>query len=180
MIDEPRSTTAWRQGGRGEVRAGERFTKLLEGHGVLVLHDRRVPGHGKSNVDHIAIGPAGVLVIDTKTHKGKIRTERWGGLFSPRHSVLVINGQDQTCLVTGVERQLDYVRNALQDPTVEIRGALCFPFVQELPLFSQLTVRDLVIDGPKPIAKLARRPGPLSAEEVHQLWERLGRALPSA
>jgi hypothetical protein len=33
---------------------------------VRLLHDRRVPRHGHANIDHIAVGPGGVTVIDTK------------------------------------------------------------------------------------------------------------------
>jgi hypothetical protein len=46
---------------------------------------------------------------------------------------------------------------------LDVRGALCFPDPVGLPL-RQLSVRGIVIDGPKPIAKLARRAGPLSAD----------------
>jgi hypothetical protein len=180
IVDEPQSTRAWSTGGQAEIRTGERLAKLLRDEPVRVLHDRRVPGHGRANIDHIVVGPAGVLVIDTKAYKGKVRTERVGGLFSPRRTTLLINGRDQTRLITGVERQLGYVRTALDDPDVEVRGALCFPDVDGLPLFGQLSVRDIVIDGPKPIAKLAARAGKLESPLVEEIWRRLARALPPA
>jgi len=182
VIDERQSTKAWQQGGKAEVRAGNRLTKLLRDQGVRLLHDRRVPRHGNANIDHIAVGPAGVLVIDTKSHKGKIRTERIGGLFSPRRTVLLINGRDQTKLIDAVERQIGYVRDALHDfsEDIEVRGALCFPNPDGLPLFGQLRVREIVIDGPKRIAKLARRPGPLSPDTISVVWQLLGTAFPEA
>jgi hypothetical protein len=181
VIDEPQSTKAWQQGGNAEVRAGDRLTKLLKDRGVRLLHDRRVPRHGGANIDHIAIGPAGVLVIDTKSHKGKIKTDRVGGLFSPRRTVLLINGRDQTKLIDGVERQIGYVRDALNGSAddVQIQGALCFPSPDGLP-FAQLRVREVVVDGPKRIAKLARRPGPLNPETIDQIWQRLASAFPEA
>lgn len=180
VIEKPQSTRVWRQGFRGEARTAERLAKHLEGSGVRLLHDRRVPRHGQANIDHIAIGPAGVLVIDTKTNKGKVKKDWRGGLFAPRRSVLLINGRDQTRLIGGVERQVGYVRGAVADDAVEVRGALCFPNVDGLPLFSHLSVHNVVIDGPKPIAKLARRPGSLTSERVEQLWQQLGRAFPPA
>lgn len=184
VIDQPQSTTAWQTGSKGEGRAGERLSKHLRDHGVRLLHDRRIPNHGQANIDHIAVGPAGVLVIDTKNYKGKVRTERVSGLFSPRRTVLLINGRDQSSLIVGVERQVGHVRDALSDhpaaSAVEVRGALCFPNADGLPLVSQLRVRDVVIDGPKPIAKLARRPGRLNPETVEQVWEHLARAFPPA
>jgi hypothetical protein len=182
VIDEPQSTKAWQQGGKAEVRTGNRLKKLLKDQGVLLLHDRRVPRHGNANIDHIAIGPAGVLVIDTKSHKGKIRTKRIGGLFSPRRTVLLINGRDQTRLIDGVERQVGYVRDALHDfgEDVDVRGALCFPNPDGLPLVGQLQVRDVVIDGVKPITKLTRRPGPLNVNTISLVWQLLGTAFPEA
>ena len=184
MIDEPGSTKAWQTGGKGEVRAGERLTKHLREHGVALLHDRRVPGHGRANIDHIAIGPGGITVIDTKAIKGKVRTQRIGGLFAPRRTILQIDGRDSTGLVDKVELQIGYVRTALRGVAsgeeIEIRGALCFPNPDGLLLLSGLKVREVVIDGPKPIAKFARRPGPLDAEVIRRLWEHLGGALPPA
>jgi hypothetical protein len=180
VIDEPQSTTAWRQGARGEVRTAERLAKRLEDSDVRLLHDRRVPRHGQANIDHIAIGPAGVLVIDTKTTRGKVKTDRCAGVFAPRRTVLLINGRDQTRLIDGVERQVGYVRDALADAAVEVRGALCFPHADGLPLLSQLSVCNIVIDGPKPIAKLACHRGPLTSERIKQLWQQLGLAFPPA
>jgi hypothetical protein len=184
MTNEPQSTKAWQQGGVAEVRAGERLAKHLREHGVALLHDRRVPGHGRANIDHLAIGPAGITVIDTKALNGKVRTQRVGGLFKPRRTILEINGRDRTGLVDAVEIQVGYVRTALHgvrfaDP-VEIRGALCFPDPDGLPLVSGLKVREVVIDGPKRIAKFARRPGSLDTEAIRQLWEHLVQALPPA
>lgn len=182
-IDAPSSTKVWKQGGEGEVRTAARLEKHLAGTGVRLLHDRRIPGHGNANIDHLAIGPGGVTVIDSKTHRGKIQVNRVGGLFVPRRTVLLINGRDRTSLVDGVERQIGFVRSALSGTEYEvtdIRGALCFPNVDGLPLVQQLAVRDIVIDGPKPIAKLAGRTGPLRPDVVEPLWEDLGRRFPPA
>jgi len=53
--------------------------KHLAGTGVLLLHDRRIPGDGGANIDHLAVGPGGVTVIDSKTQRGKIQVDRVGG-----------------------------------------------------------------------------------------------------
>jgi hypothetical protein len=131
LIKEPRSTTAWKQGARGEVRCAERLEKHLRGLDAVVIHDRRVPGHGSANIDHILVGPAGVVVIDTKTHRGSVRAERIGGLLAPRREMLRIDGRDQTRLIEAVKRQVGYVRDALLDlpnaSEIRVREALCFP-----------------------------------------------------
>jgi len=182
VIEEPQSTKSWAQGARGERRTALRLEKHLAGHHVKLLHDRRIPAHGKANVDHLAVGPGGVTVIDSKTHRGEVRVERVGGLFTARHSILKIGGRDQTKLIDGVERQVKLVAAALTHAgfgDLEVRGALCFPDPDGLPL-RQLSVSDIVIDGPKPIAKLARRAGPLSAAQVDQLAHELAALFPVA
>lgn len=183
VIDEPTSTKVWRQGANGEIRSAARLAKHLDGTAVRLLHDRRIPGHGQANIDHLAIGPGGVTVIDTKTHHGEIRVDRIGGLFAPRRDVLLIKGRDQTRLIEGIDRQVTIVRSALRNlgvPEVVIRGALCFANVDGLPLFRQLSVNDIVIDGPKPVSKLAARPGPLGIEDTERLWRALAYRFPPA
>ncbi|HUZ69625.1 MAG TPA: nuclease-related domain-containing protein [Candidatus Saccharimonadales bacterium] len=183
VIDEPETTKAWQQGGAGEVRAGARLAKHLEGYAVNLLHDRRIPGHGNANIDHLAIGPGGVTVIDTKTHRGKIRVDRMGGLFCARRSVLTIGGRDQTRLIDRVECQVDLVRTALSrvgEDQIDVRGAFCFPHVDGLPILARLSVRGIIIDGPKRVAKLARRPGPLHPETIDRIWSNLGHSFSEA
>jgi Nuclease-related domain len=175
VIEEPQSTKSWAQGARGERRTAVRLEKHLAGHPVKLLHDRRIPGRGKANLDHLAVGPGGITVIDSKTHRGEVRVERVGGLFTDRRSILTIGGRDQTKLIDGVERQVKLVVAALRSAgfaDVDVRGALCFPDPDGLPI-RQLSVRGIVIDGPKPVAKLARRAGPLSADHVDQLAHQL-------
>jgi len=183
VIDEPASTTSWQQGGRGEVRSGARLEKLLDGTGVRLLHDRRVPGHGQANIDHIAVGPGGVTVIDSKTRSGKITRDWYGGLCVEKHTTLKINGRDQTKLIAGVEKQIGYVRAALAklspDLDVDVAGALCFPDVGGLPLFRRVEVRGILVDGPKRVAKLAARPGSLSPDVATRIWADLARAFPT-
>ena len=43
-----------------------------------------------------------------------------------------------------------------------------------------LTVRDVIIDGPRTTAKLASRPGALTRQKVDGLFQHLGRVLPPA
>ena len=184
LTDEPSSIRVWQQGGNGEVRVGARLEKLLDGTGVRLLHDRRVPGHGQANIDHIAVGPGGITVIDAKTHRGRIRRDWEGGLFSERRTILRIDGRDQTKLITGVEKQIAHVHAALADLDVaheiDVRGALCFPNVDGLPLFGRIEIRGIIVDGPKPVARLATRPGGLEQALVERVVGQLAQALPPA
>ncbi len=182
VIAEPQSTTSWRQGANGERQTASRLEKHLADHPVKLLHDRRVPGHGQANIDHLVVGPGGVTVIDTKTHKGAVCVEHVGGLLSDRREVLRIAGRDQTKLIDGIERQLDAVRATLANGgfQIDVCGALCFPDPDGLPTFGHLKVRAILIDGPKPIAKLARRHGPLDTDHIERIWRHLATAFPPA
>jgi len=184
VIDEPSTTRAWQQGGQGEVRVGARLEKLLHGTAVRLLHDRRVPHHGHANIDHIAVGPAGVTVIDTKTHAGKIRKDWSGGLFAERRTILRIDGRDQTKLITGIEKQIGYVQSALStlptDVPIDVTGALCCPNVQGLALLGRIEVRGILVDGPKPVARLTARPGSLDPGAIEEIWVHLARWFPPA
>ncbi|BBE21835.1 hypothetical protein MN0502_07180 [Arthrobacter sp. MN05-02] len=63
---------AWLAGADGEARVGEQL-RQLEVHGWKMLHDVHWPGRPKANIDHIAIGPGGVLVIDDKNWSGDVQ-----------------------------------------------------------------------------------------------------------
>jgi hypothetical protein len=56
------------RGVRGEQRVGAILDSLAE-DGWRVLHDAPTV-HG--NIDHVAVGPAGVVTIETKSHRGRI------------------------------------------------------------------------------------------------------------
>ncbi len=184
LTDDPSSTRVWQRGGNGEVRVGGRLEQLLDGTGVRLLHDRCVPRHGQANIDHIAIGPGGITVIDTKTHRGKLRRDWEGGLFTERRTILRINGRDQTKLIAGVERQIGYVHAALADldlaQEIDVRGALCFPNVDGLPLFGQIEIRGIIVNGPQRVARLAARAGGLEQALVERVIGHLAQALPPA
>jgi hypothetical protein len=179
---DPLSTHWWKQGGQGEVKVAKRLAELLDGGGVHLLHDRRMPGRGRANIDHIAVGPGGVTVIDAKTLKGKVRVESVGGLFGPRRRRLRVKGHDRTRLVYGVKAQAEAVRALLAQQGIagEVRCALCFASVDGLPWFRRLEVEGVLIDGARRVAKLAGRPGSHTAEEVDRIVRLLAATLPAA
>ena len=79
LIDE---AGAWAAGAEGERRVAAALEDL-PGTWVVV-HDRLLrPGRSEANLDHIAIGPGGVYLIDAKNRAGTV-TEHEGGLFQHR------------------------------------------------------------------------------------------------
>lgn len=174
----PAHEDAWRKGAEGEERTATRLNALLHGRGVVLVHDRRMPG-SRANIDHLAVGPGGVTVIDTKRIRGKVRVRREGGLFSESRERLMIGGRDRTKLVAGVCRQVAVVSELLGGG-VAVIGAMCFVESDGLPLFSTPTLDGVRIAGLRGVARLARRDGPHSPSEVQDIAERLRAGLPEA
>ena len=121
-----------------------------------MLHDRRIPD-SRANIDHIAVAPSGVWVIDAKRYKGKVTIDR-PLLGKPR---LLINRRDQTKLIDGLDRQIVLVRAAMEQiaPETQTRGVLCFVDA-DLPLFRTLTFSGYPLLYPKRLAKRINRAGP--------------------
>src|SRR4051812_32411396 len=47
-----------------------------------ITHDLDLPGAG--NIDHLAVGPAGVFVLDSKAWSGVVTVEQDGATITPR------------------------------------------------------------------------------------------------
>jgi Nuclease-related domain len=76
-------TVARRRGAAGERRTA-RLLAPLEHRGWAVLHDLAIPGSA-ANIDHLVIGPGGVLAIDSKQYRGRLRADRDGMVWHGRH-----------------------------------------------------------------------------------------------
>jgi hypothetical protein len=74
---------AWRRGAAGERRTA-RLLGPLERQGWVVLHDLALPG-SQANLDHLAIGPSGVFVIDSKQYRGRLQLDPTGRLWHGRY-----------------------------------------------------------------------------------------------
>jgi hypothetical protein len=180
LAGTPAHEAAWRNDAEGEEHTARRLDALLHGRGVVLVHDRRMPG-SRANIDHLAVGPGGVTVIDTTRIRGKVRVRHEGGdgSSSASRERLTVGGRDQTKLVEGVCRQVAVVTELL-DGSVDVIGAMCFIDSDWLPLFSKPRLDGVHIAGPRDVARLARRDGPLSPSEVQEIAERLRVALPEA
>jgi hypothetical protein len=76
-------TRAWRRGAKGERRTA-RLLAPLEDRGWAILHDLAMPG-SPANIDHLVIGPGGVLVIDSKHYRRQLRLDGYGMLWHGGH-----------------------------------------------------------------------------------------------
>jgi Nuclease-related domain len=109
ITTEPQSTRAWAIGAWGEEKLAEALAGI---DGLQVLHDRRVRGT-RGNIDHIAIAPAGVFVVDAKAYQGLIEIRNRGWFFRPDWR-LTVGRRDKSKLARNMAWQVDAVRPALE------------------------------------------------------------------
>ncbi len=108
-IDRLNLADSWRIGAEGERKTAS-YLAGLEQAGFIVRHDRRVPGYG-GNVDHIAIGPTGVWVIETKSYRGRVE------VYGDR---LEVNDQQRDRIVDQVYKEAVAVQIALGDRLTQL------------------------------------------------------------
>jgi hypothetical protein len=101
---------AWRQGAAGERRTA-RLLDPLERHGWAILHDLAVPS-SQANLDHLAIGPGGVFVIDSKQYSGRLQLDSSGRLWHGRYPLAPT--------LRAVSFEADQAAQVLPDPGVAV------------------------------------------------------------
>lgn len=179
---EPSSTTAFATGAAGE-RATAMWLEKSCGSQVLFLHNRRLSTNNRrGDIDHIAIAPSGVWVIDSKNYKGKKVEVRSEGRGEKRTQTLFVGGRNCTKFVTGAAKQIDAVTAALVASgfrTVPTNGILCFVDAQ-LPMFKELAVGGISVRGRNGTVKLLKHPGPLNDVDRSQICQALDALLPRA
>jgi hypothetical protein len=171
---EPQTVSRWARGAGGEELVAAALMKRCPD--VPVLHDRRIPG-SRANIDHIAVAPTGVWVIDTKRYKGKAQVAK--PLFGK--PTLKIAGRDQTKLIEGLTKQVALVTSALAAiaPDVPVHGCLCF-IDTELPIMGTPSVNGYPMVGPRGLAKRLTARGPVSIDTAVSLTQTLADHFPPA
>ena len=84
-----RATGSWDEGAAGDGIIG-RHLSLLVPHGWFLLHDVHWPGRPRASLDHVLVGPGGVVIVDAKTWTGEVRVSGgvlWQGRFARTQSV---------------------------------------------------------------------------------------------
>lgn len=132
---------AWRIGANGEVRVGGLLMALAQQDPRWhVLHAIPI-GTAGSDIDHVAIGPAGVFTLNTKHHPS---AKIWVG-----GNTLMINGQRQ-----------DYVRNSRFEAkrTAKLLSSACGLPVPVFGVIVIMGAQSLTIrEQPEDVRVVARR-----------------------
>lgn len=177
LSDDPQSTKAWGTGALGEERLGNRLNEFAS-DSLRVLHDRRIPG-SRANIDHIAVAPTGVFVIDAKKYEGRPQLKIEGGFLRPRVEKLLIGTRDCTKLVDGVLKQVDLVRGIVGDDH-PVHGVLCFVEADWPLIGGSFTTRGVEALWPKRLYPKLKADGPLLIETVADIHRCLALSLPPA
>ncbi len=157
----------WSQGAEGERLVADTLATLAK-YGWTALHDVHWPGRPQANIDHIAVGPGGVLVIDAKN---------WSGRVEVRDGELFQNGYRRTEEVAGVLRACDAV-TALLAPEHRMRVVpiLCLAAQDQDPV--KVRPGSAVVGRHQLATTLVGLPACLSPFEVADiarlLWTELG------
>jgi hypothetical protein len=177
LSDDPQTTRAWDVGAVGEERLGGRLTELA-GDSLRVLHDRRIPG-SRANIDHVAVTPTGVWVIDAKKYKGRPRLEVEGGILRARTEKLLVGSRDCTKLVDGMLKQVQVVEAAI-GIHVPVHGVLCFVEADWPLIGGAFRIRGVEVMWPRKLYPKLHEPGPIDHADIGHLHRRLATALPPA
>lgn len=160
----PRHEKVWAKGAEGEAKVAEALAARCPT--VPVLHDRRIP-RSRANIDHIAVAPSGVWVIDTKRYQGKVEVMKpWLG-----DAWLKVGSRNQTKLLEGLAKQVELVRAAVKSSGLEVpvHGCLCFVDA-EWPTFGKpKPINGFRIFWPKLLAQTLNEDGPLTQDGMAHL-----------
>ncbi len=175
--DEPQSIRAWGLGAKGEELLGAALAKVPD---LVVLNDRRVPGT-RGNIDHIAIAPAGVFVIDAKHYEGMIRVVDKGSLFRSDWR-LTVGGRNKSDLAENMGWQLKAVTKALVDAGVDplppVTAVLCFVDASFPILSRPKSFEGVRIESDKSIVKILGKPPILPSSEIDRIAHILASSFP--
>lgn len=90
-----RNAHAWSLGAAGEAILAEKLREIAP-LGWQVIHDVHWPGRPQANLDHVLIGPGGIVVVDAKNWNGEVTlsggTLRQNG-YARHHSVAGVGQQ---------------------------------------------------------------------------------------
>ncbi|MGH9078957.1 MAG: nuclease-related domain-containing protein, partial [Acidimicrobiales bacterium] len=170
----------WVQRAEGERRSRARL-HLVEGNGVIVLDDRRVPGSMEA-IRLIAVSPAGVFVIESKRYKGLVHTMRPGTIGKLGPHELHVGRRNCTRSVEAVHRQAKIVRATLGAAPpwvgeVPVHAMLCLTRA-EWGFGSAVRIGDVWVGWPRLMAGQVQAPGVLHTSTVERVSTMITDRLP--
>jgi hypothetical protein len=150
----------------GERSVADQLERLRP-HGWFLLHDVHWPGRPKAMLDHVLVGPGGVLVVDAKNWTGEVNVAAgvlWQGRFARTQSV------------EGALAQCAAVASILAPPHRRfVRPLICI--AGQASLFG-ITSSDVAVAGPeRAVDAILALPPVLDGQAVKDLYAHLRREL---
>lgn len=131
----------------------------------------------RANIDHIAVAPSGIWVIDAKAHQGRVNvvTPVFG------RDRLTVAGRDKSGLTVGLAKQVAAVEGVANDVAehVPIQGALCF-IDADLPMLRTLSFGGFPILDCRGLTKRINARGPVSPDILRVVAAHLAERLQPA
>ncbi|WP_146846533.1 nuclease-related domain-containing protein [Cellulomonas terrae] len=163
LVRAQRDQRAWSAGAEGERLVAAAIESTAR-YGWAVLHDLHWPGRPKANLDHVALGPGGVILVDAKN---------WSGDVTIVDGRLRQNGYDRTPQVESVASAAADLSAELAPPhRSAVRGIVCLASQDLPPTSSSLGV---VVVGrvhlPAYLASLPYRLSPFDVADVGRYLE---------
>ena len=115
IADLQRYADTFERGAIGEERTALALDEL--GSDWVVFHDLHWPGRRFASIDHVAIGPGGVFVIDSKN---------WSGDVQVKDGTLRQNGYNREKSLAGVADSSLALAGLLGPDAVHVHAVLCF------------------------------------------------------
>jgi hypothetical protein len=174
------SSRKWIQRADGDRRTRTRL--LIDGEGVVVLSDRRVPGT-RSSIKRIAVSSGGVFVIDAKHYKGLVHIKRTGPVWDLGPQELHVGRRNCTPVVENMCDLANVVRAALEtatwDAEVPVHAVLCLTRA-EWSFASAVEVNDVYVAWPRLVKGRVQAPGVIGSPAVQEVAQMIAEHLPVA
>ncbi|HEU4668959.1 MAG TPA: NERD domain-containing protein [Arthrobacter sp.] len=161
-----RATKPWDTGAEDTTAVAEKLSELVP-RGWYVLNDVHWPGRPKASLDHVLVGPGGVVVVDSKNWTGEVRVAS-GVLWQGRYA--------RTQAVEGALAQCAAVASVVAPPHRRlVRPLICM--ATQPDLFG-VTNSDVAVAGTgRVVGAIEALPPVLDQQAVAGLYEHLGQEL---
>jgi hypothetical protein len=151
----------WRRGACGERRTARQLDRLTD-RGWVVFHDLAVPG-SRANVDHLAVGPSGIFLIDSKNWRGRL-------VFAP-DGTLWHGSYPMTAALATIGFEVAAIAGALGTPSSAVEPLIVI-HGSAIPWGEQFLGGVGVLPGRQLAPTLLALPPQLSDQQITELAER--------
>lgn len=166
-LDEAESATKpWDAIAVSDTAVADKLSELVP-LGWYVLHDVHWPGRPKANLDHVLVGPGGVVVVSSKNWTGEVRVSA-GVLWQGRYA--------RTQAVEGALAQCAAVSSVVAPPHRRlVRPMICM--AAQPDLFGVTTSDVAVAGSQRVVGAIEALPPVLDQQAVAGLYAQLGQEL---